>query len=176
MGKKVDYDTNRFRSWSIVLYADSTNYDFDSVFQILKSYKDYCYIEHEKDHEIKKKHFHFNLYLDNPTYRSTLSHKLGIPANYIECINNVRCMNRYLTHIDFPDKQQYDLSCVVVSSHYWKKFKKCYDDLETEYTIINKIYFKIDELAVSCNYSRLLRELLLWCSDECYENIYKKYR
>ena len=125
-----DYVNRRFRSWSIVLYSDSFDYDFNSVMQVLKSYKDYAYVKHEREDKEKKEHYHFNLYLDNPTYRSSLACKLGIKENYIESIDNVRVMNRYLTHIDFPDKIQYDLSCVVVSSHYWKKFKKCYDDLE----------------------------------------------
>ena len=176
MRKNKDYENDRFRSWHIILYSDSTSYDFNSVMQIIKSYKDYAYISHSPDDEINKTHYHINLFLDNPTYRHTLSNKLGVPENYIDSIDNVRVMNRYLTHIDFPERTQYDLSFVVVSAHFHKKFKKCYDDLETEYTIINKIYFKIDELATQYNYSTLLRELLCWCSDECYENVYKKYR
>lgn len=178
MQKNKDYVTKRFRSWTIILYSDSSSYDFNKVMEIIKSHKDYAYIKHVPDDEVKKEHYHINLYLDNPTFRSSVINKLGLPEDYqfLDSIDNVRVMNRYLTHFDAPDKVQYDLSCVCVSSHYWKKFKKCYDDLETEYTIINKIYFKIDELAVQFSYSNLLRELLLWCSDECYENIYKKYR
>lgn len=179
MGKRkvVDYDSNRFRSWTIILYTDTKSYDFDSVFQVLKSFKDYAYIKHEPDEEIKKVHYHFNLFLDNPTYRRTLAKKLGIPENYIECIDNIRVMNRYLTHIDYEERKKYDLSCCVVSSHYYKKFKKCYDDLETENSIINSIFFKIDNLCTFYNnYFIIQRELLLWVSDECYENIYKKYR
>ena len=105
-----DYVTRRFRSWSILLYADSSDYDFNSVIQVLKSYKDYAYIQHEKEDKEKKRHYHFNLYLDNPTYRSSLASKLGIKENYIESIDNVRVMNRYLNHIVSYQDNQYELS------------------------------------------------------------------
>lgn len=175
---EIDYIHERFRAWTLILYPDSESYDFESVMTIIRSYKDYAFIKHESDEEFKKDHYHVNIYLENATFRSTLLKKLGIPEDYsfINRIDHIRSMNRYLTHIDFPERVQYDLSLCSVSYHYWKKFKKCYDDLETENEIINKIYYKIDELAINCKYSILLRELLIWVSSECYENIYKKYR
>lgn len=175
MRKIINYDDDRFRSWTIILYSDSKSYDFDSVFQIIKSYKFYAYIKHQPDNDIKKVHYHVNLFLDNPTTRHALSKKLGVPENFIESISNVRVMNRYLTHIDFPERIQYSINDVFVSSSYFKKFKKCYDDLETESEIIDKIFSKIDDLISQFSYFDCTKILLKWCSDNCYESIFKKY-
>lgn len=179
MGKSKDYSVLRSRGWTLVLYPDSKSYDFNFVITLARSYPDYAFIKHDPDVEEKKVHYHLNIYFQNACSRSAVLKKLGLPADYTLCdsIDFVRNMNRYLTHIDYPERQQYDYDLVIVSSHYQKVFKKCYDDVETEHEIISKIYFKIDSLvAFNGDYYRNMKDLLLWVSDECYENIYKKYR
>lgn len=179
MGKKKDYATLRSRGWTLILYPNDKNYDFEQVMVLARGFSDYAFIKHDSDIEEKKEHYHLNIFFQNACSRSAVLKKLGLPDNYTKAvsIDFVRSMNRYLTHIDYPERKQYDLDCVVVSSHYQKRFKKCFDDLESEHDIINKIYFHINSL-VSLYSSKpvICRELLLWCSDNCYENIYKKYR
>lgn len=177
MKKIKDYSTIRSRGWTIILYPDSDIYNFDDVMFLVRSYKNYCFIKHEPDDEIKKIHYHINIFLDNACFRKSISNKLGVPENYIESIDSVRAMNRYLTHIDFPERIQYDVNLVQVSRYYQKNFKKCFDDLESEFEIINKIYFKIKDLSIEYNsYSDIVRELVLWVSDNVYDNVYKRYR
>lgn len=179
MGKKKDYTTLRARGWTLVLYPDAKNYDFDQVMVLARGYSDYAFIKHDPDVEEKKTHYHLNIFFQNACSRSAVLKKLGLPDNYTKAdsIDFVRSINRYLTHIDYPERKQYDIDCVIVSSHYQKRFKKCFDDVESEHDIINKIYYKIGCLRIDHDSKpTILKELLLWCSDNCYENIYKKYR
>lgn len=178
MGKVKDYDVLRSRGWTLVLYSDSDSYNFDDVIQLVRSYPDYAFIKHDSDVEEKKSHYHVNIYFQNACSRSAVLKKLGLPSDYTKCesIDFVRSMNRYLTHIDYPERVQYSLDLVTVSSHYQKKFKQCYNDLESEEDIINKIYFRIDSLcSENLDYYHVQRELLIWCSSNCYENVFKKY-
>ena len=103
----------RSRLFTLVLYPDSTSYDFEEVMRNIKSYKKWAYAMHDKDikedsQEIKKIHYHIVIKTDNATTISALSKKLGITDNYIEKVRNERSMIRYLIHLDDSDKYHYN--------------------------------------------------------------------
>ena len=132
--------SKKYRHWLILLYEDSTSYDFKEVLRIIKSQKKWAYIKHIPESNEKKEHFHIILSFENATKKDTLAKKLGIPSNYIDEIKSFRTICRYLIHKDDEDKYQYSLDQVKVSRLFEKEYNMQFDDLLTEDEIIDNIY------------------------------------
>lgn len=169
-------DKTSYNKFLILLYPDTKSYDYDEVLAYLKSYKKWAYIKHVPESNEKKEHVHFVLVLPDKTTFNSLSSKSGVPKQFIQSIDNLRSVNRYLTHLGYDDKIQYSKDDVIVSDGYKRQFNKCYDDLETDDIIINKIRFKIMELCSiykkSCDVEF---ELIKYVEEENYDRLYKKY-
>ena len=113
--------------------------------------------------------------LDNARSINSISKRLGIPSNYFQSIKSLRASCRYLTHIDFDDKIQYNLSDVIVSPSFSRKFYSSFDDLKTEQDIIDDIYLYIDSLT-NLTFKDALKHLILFVNSQSYDTIYKIYR
>lgn len=171
-----EIDEKRFRHFMILLYEDSEVYNFYNIlFDLKGSFKNYAYIEHQPENKEKKSHIHFILSLDNARSINSISKRLGIPSNYFQSIKSLRASCRYLTHIDFDDKKQYDLSQVVVSPSFSRKFYSAFDDLKTEQDVIDDIYLYIDSLT-NYSFKDALKHLILFVNSQSYDTIYKRYR
>lgn len=169
--------SKKYRHWLILLYEDSTSYDFKEVMKIIKAQKYYAYIKHDPESNEKKSHFHVILSFDNATKKTTLANKLGIQENYIDEVKNFRVICRYLTHIDDEEKIQYNIENVKISRPFERKFYKCYDDIENEEDMINNIYLFIDKLNdQNNNYYENVRLMVTYVNSHCYDIIYKRYR
>lgn len=172
-----DTGLNKARNFFILLYPDSSSYNYKEVIRILTGYKKWAYIEHDPEDDEKKKHTHFFIQFDNPRSLTGLSKETGIPERFLKVPRSVRSVNRYLVHIDDKDKIQYPLCAVNVSKMWERNFSKCFDDLETEEEIIIKIYNFIDSLVLSQpTYVQCIKTLMLWTYKMCYDTIYRKYR
>lgn len=172
---------NKFRLFSIILYEKSDDYDPKEVLFNIKSNKYYAFILHNKDKDnkglFKKPHYHIIIRLDNATTISALSKKLGIKENYIQHINNERAYLRYLIHFDDPEKFQYDINEVKTSRLYYRKFKKSFEDLETEEEILQKLFSKIQELNnFKLSHEESLYHLIMYVNSNSYDTIYRRYR
>lgn len=171
---------DRYRLFSLILYEDTTSYNIKEVLKNIKAYKFYAYIIHDKDlqesGEVKKKHFHVIIKLDNATTIKALAKKIGIPENFIQHARNERAMVRYLIHFDDDDKYQYQLSEIKSSRNYERYVKKCFDDLETEDVIIQNIFSYINENLNHLPYNDFMYYFLQYINFNCYETIYKRYR
>lgn len=165
----------KFRHWLILLYDDTSSYDFKEVLRICKSQKKYAYIKHLPEESEKKCHYHVILSFENATSKSTLSNKLGVPENYISEIKSFRTICRYLIHKDDEDKIQYSLDQVIISKPFTREYLKQFDDLESEEEIISNIYDFIFELKGK-KYSDSLKDLITYINYNCYDRIYKRYR
>ena len=164
-----------FRHWLILLYDDTTSYDFKEVLRIIKSQKKWAYIKHLPEETEKKPHYHVILSFDNARSKSGLSNKLGVPDNYISEIKSFRTICRYLVHKDDEDKIQYSLDQVIISEPFKREYLKQFDDLESEETIIDNIYSFIDTLN-DRDYFSGSKSLVRFVNSNCYDNIYKRYR
>lgn len=172
----------RTRLFILVLYPDSTSYDFEEVMRNIKSYKKWAYALHDKDikeesQELKKIHYHIIIKTDNATTISALSKKLGINDNYIEKVRNERSMIRYLIHLDDTDKFHYEKDIIKSSKLYSRFVQKCFDDLEDEPTQLSNIYSFITDLKdkeKSIHNATFL--LIQYVNMNCYDTIYKRYR
>ena len=120
--KKTDneeiIDTKRYRNFMVLFYKESKHYDFDDLIFNIHSLKYYAYIEHQPETDEKQPHFHAFIHLDTACTEQALSKRLGIPIDKIQYVKNVRGGCRYLTHIDYPDKIQYDISATTTDILY----------------------------------------------------------
>ena len=167
---------DRFRNFNILLYKNTTSYDYDEVLFRLNEYKYYAWIEHKPESEEKRYHTHLFIHLDNACTISAIANNLGIPENFVQETKSVRSSCRYLTHIDYPDKIQYDYNDVHISTMFERKFKKNFEDLETEEQIISNIFQFIDNLHFDYHYNYALRVLIQWINLNVYDTIFKRYR
>ena len=167
---------DRFRNFNILLYKDTTSYKYKDVIFKLNEYKYYAYIEHKPETDEKKEHTHLFIHLDNACTISAVANNLGIPKNFVQETKSVRSSCRYLTHIDYPNKIQYDYKDVHISTLFERKFKKNFEDLETEEQIINNIFEFIDNLHFDYTYNYAMRVLIQWVNLNVYDTIFKRYR
>lgn len=167
---------DRFRNFNILLYKDTTSYNYKDVIFKLNEYKYYAYIEHKPETDEKKEHTHLFIHLDNACTILAVANNLGIPKNFVQETKSVRSSCRYLTHIDYPDKIQYDYKDVHISTMFERKFKKNFEDLETEEQIINNIFDFIDNLHYDYTYNYAMRVLIQWVNLNVYDTIFKRYR
>ena len=171
-----EVDEKRYRHFMLILYKDSDSYNFDDVlFDLKGSFKNYAYIEHKPETDEKKYHIHFILSLDNTRTIESLSNRLGIPFNHIQSIKSLRASCRYLIHIDNENKIKYELSDVIVSQAFSRKFYGAFDDLKTEEDMIDDIYLFIDNLS-DVEYKEAIKSLIKFVNSQAYDTIYKRYR
>lgn len=175
-----EIDEKRYRNFMILLYEDSTSYNFEEVlFDLKGSFKNYAYIKHLLEEKEKKEHYHFILSLDNARTISSIAKRVGIAPNYFQPIKSLRASCRYLTHIDTEEKNKYNLSDVIVSNSFMRKFYGAYDDLKTEGDVIDDIYNYLDYLINSSDFPKFqdkVKDLIIFVNKNNYDTIYKRYR
>ena len=173
-----EIDEKRYRNFIILLYEDSTSYNFEEVlFDLKGSFKNYAYIKHKPETSEKKEHYHFILSLDNARTISSLAKRVGVAPNYFQPIKSLRASCRYLTHIDTEEKNKYNLSDVVVSNSFMRKFYGAYDDLKTEGDVIDDIYNYVEYItSTTGNVQEAIKELIMFVNKNNYDTIYKRFR
>ena len=171
-----EIEAKKYRHFMLILYKDSTSYNFDDVlFDLKGSFKNYAYIFHKPEKDEKKEHYHFILSLDNPRTISGISKRVGVQDNYIQPIKSLRASCRYLVHIDYDSKIQYDLTDVVVSHSFQRKFFGAFDDLKSEQDQIDDIYCFIDSLN-GMTMKEAMKTLVIFVNSQNYDTIYRRYR
>lgn len=111
----------RTRTFTFELYEDNPRHI--KCLELLKKGYSYAYIKHNRDvydeddeqlnhvrGELKKPHYHVILIFENARYKNALAKELDIEDNLIQKLDNVNQYIVYLTHRDYPQKAQYDIS------------------------------------------------------------------
>lgn len=172
-----DDGLSRARNYFILLYKDTTSYNYNEALRVLKGFKYWAYMEHKPEEDEKKEHTHFFLHLDNAMSIKRLSSQTGIPVRFFKVPRSIRSVNRYLIHKDDEEKIQYNINDVNVSKNWQRNFNKCFDDLETEEEIIIKIFKYIDDLRTyQDNYPLMLKSIMLWAYQNTYDSVYRRYK
>lgn len=175
-----EIDEKRYRNFMIMLYEDSTSYNYNDVlFDLKGSFKNYAYIKHMPETDEKKEHTHFILSLDNTRTISSIAKRVGVAPNYFQPIKSLRASCRYLIHLDTDEKTKYNLSDVIVSNSFMRKFYGAFDDLKTEGDVIDDIYNYIDYLIGSGEFPKFqdkVKELIMFVNKNNYDTLYKRYR
>lgn len=118
--------TDRFGG---TLYPDATNYDCECVLQSLDvHFEEWAYILHDMDvdpdtGELKKPHYHWIGKQKSAGLVSTVANKLQIPEHDIEMIKSWKGSVRYLIHIDYSEKYQYQRENVTANFDLSRFFK-----------------------------------------------------
>lgn len=167
---------DRYRSFLILLYEDSTSYNINDIFFEINGFRKYAYIKHEPETNEKKSHYHLYISLDSACTISAVSKRLGVPTQFIQHVRSERASLRYLTHIDYSDKIQYEIKDIKYSSNIERSLLKSYSDIESEIDIINNIYNFISSLKDNFTYNHALIELVKFVNSNYYDTIYKRYR
>lgn len=167
---------DRYRSFLILLYEDTTSYDINNIFFEINGFKKFAYIKHEPESNEKKSHYHLYISLDSACTISAVSKRLGVPAQFIQHVRSERASLRYLTHLDYPEKIQYEIEDIKFSSNIERSLLKSYSDVESEIDIINNIHNFILSLKNDYTYNQALIELIKFVNSNYYDTIYKRYR
>lgn len=107
--------------------TDNVPEHWESLISLAKIYYSrYAYIYHVSD--IQKKHIHLVCYDKGGTTLKCHCQRFSsvLPSNFIERTKSPRSMLRYLTHIDFKDKEQYSVSDIITNDEAW--VMNAYDD------------------------------------------------
>lgn len=168
------------RTFSVLLYPDSTDYSYDTVISALdKTFEQWAYIKHDCDvwlgsdeavkggkyleGEHKKDHIHIVGRCSNPLALSTISNKLGIAENFIEFGKGTfKKAVRYLVHIDHEEKYQYNTNDIVSNFDIMQYF-----DILSSTQQARSIYNVICGSGITSK-----KELLLFCLDN---GLYSEY-
>ena len=167
---------DRFRSFMILLYDDTSSYDFDRVMFEIRGFKQFAYIKHLPEEDEKKVHYHLYIHLDSACTISSVSKRLGVPDKFIQNVRSERACLRYLTHIDYPEKNQYHIEDIICSKNLERKIVKAHCDVEDETTIIDNIYKFIVDLKNQYDYHNAVMQLIKFVNINCYDSVYKRYR
>lgn len=164
----------RYRNFMLLLYPEWDNYK-DLLFDIKGSFKNYAYLEHQKEASEKKDHLHLILSLDNPRSIESLSKRLDLKKQFIQPIKSLRASCRYLIHKDNEDKIQYNLFDVVVSNSFKSKFFGAFDDLKSDDDMLKDIYDFIKDYIGIYNAIDLEVKLTQFVLANGYDKIFKRY-
>lgn len=117
------------RKFEIILYPDSTDYDYSLVLEkAQRFFQYYAYITHDKDLDDDgmplKPHTHFIGKRETTITPSGVCYHLGISEVSLANIKNWKAAVRYLVHADNGRKFQYDHSLVTANFEYENFFNE----------------------------------------------------
>lgn len=173
MGKRKVSNPKQDRKFEVILYPDSTSYDFADVITRLQDYFDmWAWLVHDKDidsdtGELKKPHCHFAGTRPNAVSIQTVANAAGVPANYVKFGITTKGVFRYLVHADSPAKYQYDFTNVVANFDY-PRYCNLLKDSDYARRIIRYI---VDNRVITT------KQLAQWCLDnDCWSEFRRAYR
>ena len=156
------------RTLAIVLYPESQQSAIDSI------RKNYSYVGmlHDKDTdangELKKAHWHFIIRFKQARWSSGLAAELGIDDHF-ESVKNMDGALRYLSHMDDPDKFQYDPADASYSADMSVVYRKAIDDSVCEDDRVLTIVQFIESYEYPLTYSFVLKRI-------CEMGLYGEFR
>lgn len=160
----------RSRCYHLILYEEDLSHK--NAMDYIEHHFDYCSILHDKDFdeatgEIKKAHYHFILYFDNPVYKSSLATQLNILPNYIQ-VESLKKGLLYLIHYNHKDKYQYSID-EVYGSLKDKLYSYLSNNIENENQCVILILNYLDSL----DYYLSLHDFILYIVSN---NLWSYYR
>ena len=122
MNEEQKEQKKQSRTFSVILYPDAENYNYEEVLAACCEYfPEWAYILHDKDTvedgSPKKPHYHVVGRLEGSRTPQTVANRIGVPANYVDCKKGYTFKKgvRYLVHLDNPDKAQYSSEQISAS-------------------------------------------------------------
>lgn len=154
----------RIRTWNVLLYPDTEDYDFAEVLATIQLNANKYYIQQHLAEDGKKEHFHCVLHFENGKTKSALSKSIGVPERFLDETVDKRNSIRYLFHLDNPSKTQYPIdNCIT-------------NDLPT----LKKYCTNVDEGLICCDMldkidsGMTFRELMRWSAENGYYSEFRR--
>lgn len=124
--------SDTFRNWSVLAYPES----FSNAIDFLKEqHIQFVAILHNKDKKedgtYKKPHWHIVIKSSGPLTEKTVRTRLGMPVDgkddpngfqRLQQVYDLKGAVRYLTHVDHPEKEQYNTSDLITTFDVSKYF------------------------------------------------------
>lgn len=170
----------RARNWFITINADILPSDVEICRKMdeIKA-KNYAYITHNKDAQ-KRPHIHLLVEFENARAFNTLQKKFQ--TWHIEkCENEIKVI-QYLTHLNNPEKEQYEIEDIKTNNIDW--VTRCYemqndyidDDKQLRYDILTKKYETMYDLLVCDDYSLLYLQKRKGVIEELFRGLKERER
>ena len=127
------------RSFSMILYPDSTTYDSETLLADVISNYEFAWIKHDKDVDedgvLKKEHIHILVSFNSPRKLSWILSRFK--QTHVESISSISAYLRYMTHSDSEDSTKY----IYPDSdlHLSSKFKSIYEKEVKEINLIDLV-------------------------------------
>lgn len=149
----------RVKNATFILYPD-TGFEYGAVEEYIRKtgYKAAISPLHTPDEDEKKPHYHCIIALSSPRQLSSLTQEFAAAAQQhcTACmpVGDMGALNRYLTHEDNPEKQQFNEKPRIYNGYEYDKyvFRKYADSDCSE--VIAKIYTYLQ--GGVCNYADLI--------------------
>ena len=131
--KDFNRETDKIRNFELVLYPDTTSYNYEEVLQLLQQRFDkWAYITHDRDTdsngEVKKAHTHFYGSRPGSVHIRNIANMSGVPENHINPVFDWDSAMKYAIHADDPTKFLYAPSDIKANFELTKHFKDSRDD------------------------------------------------
>lgn len=146
MSKKASED-NRARNWTFILYPESAPENWKEILQ--EQHLNFAVSPcHDKDinptGEPKKAHYHILLAFDGKkSYSQVESITSSLNATIPQKVANTIGLIRYFTHLDNPEKYQYDVKDIY--SYGTIDVMKAFDDTVTEDKALKEMRAYVNE-------------------------------
>ena len=133
------------RNWAFVLWPDSAPKNWRDLLQesgLMFAISPYHDKDVNPDGEPKKPHYHVIMTFDGPTtYKNALSVAQKVNANTVQPLEQIRGYYRYFTHMDNPEKYQYNDSDITTINGF-----DINNYVELTYTEVSKYLLQIQYL------------------------------
>lgn len=131
--KDFNRETDKIRNFELILYPDTTSYNYQDVLQLLtERFDKWAYITHDRDTdsngEVKKAHTHFYGSRPGSVYIRNIANMSGVPENYINPVFDWDLAMKYAIHANDPTKFLYASSDITANFSLNKHFKDSHDD------------------------------------------------
>lgn len=159
-------ENKKYRNYEIILYPENQEH-IDVLYKVKKDFK-FAYILHNKDRkddgDLKKEHWHVQVFLDNQKTLSAFSKMLGLEdsKHLIQIVKDKKKAIRYLVHVDNDEKESYDVEDIITNIDIANYFSNLQSDESVD---IDNMFSFIDEYKGYLSYRtffRFVRDSNIW--------------
>lgn len=133
------------RNWVFIVWPDSAPLNWKDLLQetgLMFAISPYHDKDINPDGSVKKSHYHVIMTFDGPTtFNNALSVAKLVNANTVQPLEQIRGYYRYFTHMDNPEKYQYNESDITTINGF-----DINNYIEMTYTEISRYILEIQQL------------------------------
>lgn len=90
--------------------------DIENIKKNISEFYYYAYITHKPDNDDDRLHIHYVLCCNGSRSLGSVADTLDVDSQYLQICKQPRGANRYLIHLDNPEKEQYTIEDVTTNN------------------------------------------------------------